>query len=244
MTPANSARLSLSALIFSGAVSATPIQLISNGDFSAGLTGWTVTDQAGGSGSWFASTVGTSTPISGSGTSAAGGGVGDYAVTDQGGPGAHALSQLFTVGAGATTVGISFDLFANDQSGAGPLGTTLDSAGAGPNQHVQVDVLTSGADPLSTSGADLVVSLLLPMVDPVASNPNPFTSYAFDISAFVGGGGTFQLRFGEVDNQFFFNTGVDNVSVTVDAVPEPRTVALMGAALFGVIGVGKGRRRS
>ena len=39
---------------------AAPIELVTNGDFETGsLTGWTVTDQAGGSGSWFIDTPGT-----------------------------------------------------------------------------------------------------------------------------------------------------------------------------------------
>ena len=59
--------------------------LITNGDFSSGLTGWTATNA--GSGAWYSDTVGTTTPNSLHTTSGAGGGVGTYAVTDQGGPG-------------------------------------------------------------------------------------------------------------------------------------------------------------
>ena len=71
------------------------VELLSNGDFSAGLAGWTVTDQAGGAGSWYADTVGSTTPVSALPTSALGGGAGLYVVSDQTGPGTHALTQGF-----------------------------------------------------------------------------------------------------------------------------------------------------
>jgi hypothetical protein len=51
----------------------------------------------------------------------------------------------------------------------------------------------------------------------------------------VGGGGTFQIRFGEVDNQLFFQQGVDNVSIsTPTAVPEPTSLALLGIGMLGL----------
>ena len=75
------------------------------------------------------------------------------------------------------------------------------------------------------------------------SNPNPWTSYSFDLTSLAGAGGTYQIRFAEVDNQGFFNMGVDNVSINVAAVPEPGTYALMLAGLAGVGFVARARRR-
>ncbi|HRI16081.1 MAG TPA: hypothetical protein PLX89_24040 [Verrucomicrobiota bacterium] len=81
-------------------VSASAAELLVNGGFEAGLSGWTVTDQAGSSGSFYA-VSGTTTPLSGFGTVGPASGL-QYGLTDQGGPGAHALSQSFTVAPGST----------------------------------------------------------------------------------------------------------------------------------------------
>jgi hypothetical protein len=221
------------------------IQLITNGDFSAGLAGWTVFDQAGSfvPGGWFSSTVGTATPVSAFPTSAVNGAgataAGGYAVTDQGGAGTHALIQSFLVPSPALSVILSFDMFVNDQSGAGPV---VDPAGldftVAANQHGRVDILVFGSPPLDTGAG--VLGNFYTGNDPFGSNPNPFTHYSFDITGIVGAGGTFDLRFAEVDNLLFFNMGVDNVSVMFEpvnggAVPEPLSLmvwmALAGIAL-------------
>lgn len=231
-------------MILAAAVALLPIatasatELISNGDFETGtFAGWTVTDLAGGSGTWYIDTPGTSTPDSGSSTSAAGGSPHGafYAVSDQVGPGTHVLSQLFTWD-GIGSLMLNFDMFANDAD-SGPF---VDPAGldhnAGPNQHVRVDILTAAASVFDT-GAGVVSSLIAPTVDPQANNPNPFTAYGFDLSGL--GAGTYQLRFGEVDNQLFLNMGVDNVSLQAD-VPEPGTLALFAISLASL---GLRRRR-
>jgi hypothetical protein len=222
------------------------IELITNGSFSAGLAGWTVFDQPGGSGTWDASTVGSPTPMSGYPTSALGvGGAtpsGGYAVTDQGGPGAHALEQTFFVPVVASSVVLKFDMFVNDQSGLGPI---VNPAGldftASPNQHGRVDILSVGSPPLDT-GMGVLLNVFTGN-DPLP-NPNPFTRYMVDITSLVGGGGSFTLRFAEVDNQLFFHMGIDNVSVWceprdggVGDVPEPMTLAVWStlATLGGVV---------
>jgi len=224
----------LSALLMLGSlatVNAAPTELITNGGFEAGVfTGWTVTDQAGGSGSWFVDTLGTTTPLSVFSTLAAGGAGTFYAVSDQGGPGTHSLIQPFTVPWPALSATLSFDMFVNDQSGVGPF---INPAGldytATPNQHARVDILTTAAGAFDT-GAGVLANYYLGI--DAGPNPHAFTHYVLDITGIVGAGGTFQLRFAEVDNQLFFNQGVDNVSILVEAIPAP------GAILLGGIGVG------
>ena len=211
-------------------LNAAPTELITNGGFETGVfTGWTVTDQAGGSGTWSVDLLGTTTPISGQLTLAAGGAGTFYAVSDQGGAGTHALTQAFSVPWPALSATLSFDMFVNDWD----TGPVINPAGlnyaAGPNQHARVDILTTAAGAFDT-GAGVLANYYLGVDG--GPDPHAFTHYAFDITGIVGAGGTFQLRFAEVDNLFFFNQGVDNVSILVEPIPAP------GAVLLGSIGVG------
>lgn len=224
----------------SGLASAAPIELITNGGFETGTyAGWTTTSQAGSNGNLFIDTPGTTTPASGLSTAANGAGGAFYSVTDQTGPGAYSLRQSFTVAPGASSVLLSFQMFVNSYGGGPIFGNGLDYTGIA-NQHARVDILTAGAGAFDL-GAAILQNFYLG-IDPATSNPNPYTSYSFDITALVGSGGTFQLRFAQVDNQGFFNQGVDNVSILADAsaVPEPGTLALLG---LGLVGMGYARRR-
>ncbi|RTL43862.1 MAG: PEP-CTERM sorting domain-containing protein [Burkholderiales bacterium] len=226
--------------VFSAAASAAPTQLISNGDFSAGLSGWTVVNQANGSGDWYLSTVGSNTPVSSHSTSGTGGS-GNYAVTDQTGPGSHVLFQNFTVGAGASSVIASFSMFANDWSNVGPINAGNLNFSPARNQHARVDILKSSANAFSVSASDIIATLIAPMVDQ-GNDPHDFLSYSFDITSAVAAGGSFMLRFAEVDNQSYFNVGIDNVSVLANTVPEPMSLALVGGALLGLAAARRTRR--
>ena len=99
------------------------LELLTNGDFATGsFVGWTVTNlvtNLGNSGSWFIDAPGSTTPLSGFATSAAGGGPhgASYAVTDQIGPSTHALTQSFAVAPAAGSVFLHFDMFVNDWDG-------------------------------------------------------------------------------------------------------------------------------
>lgn len=131
-------------------------------------------------------------------------------------------------------------MFANSYGGGPTFGNGLDYTGPA-NQHARVDILDSSAGAFALGTA--VLQNLYLGVDPTTGNPNPYKSYSFDITALVGGGGTFQIRFAQVDNSGFFNQGVDNVSVLAEAnrVPEPTSLALVGLALACA---GLSRRRS
>src|SRR5215471_8189063 len=209
--------------------SAKAAQLITNGNFETGnFAGWTEFDQAGGSGSFFISNPGANTPLNGFSTAANPSGGHFYAVTDQFGPGCHVLLQSFTIPNGASNVVLSFQMFVNNYFGAPPI---VNPAGldytAFPNEHGRVDILTSSATPFDT-GAGVVENLYLG--SDAGPNPHGYITYAFNLSNLAPG--TYQLRFAEVDNQFFFNQGVDNVSIT--APDSGSTVVLLGAAMIAV----------
>ena len=212
--------------------SAKASQLITNGNFETGnFAGWSEFDQAGGSGSWFISTPGAATPVSGFATAPNGSGGSFYAVSDQTGPGCHVLLQSFTIPAGATSVTLSFQMFVNNQFGAPIVNPAGLDYTAVPNEHGRVDILSSSATPFDT-GAGVVANLYLG--SDAGPNPNPYTSYVFSLSSLAAG--TYQLRFAEVDNQFFFHEGVDNVSITATtgAPDSGSTVVLLGVAMIVV----------
>tara|TARA_R110002049_G_scaffold72490_6_gene187398 strand:- start:87771 stop:88517 length:747 start_codon:yes stop_codon:yes gene_type:complete len=227
--------------------SQTNAGLLVNGDFESGLAGWTVTDLAGGSGSFFSQpNDGSLTPLSTLGTAINPLGGLLFAVSDQTGPGTHALTQSFSVPAGSS-VAMSFDMFLNDYSGLSPVGVGLglDHTG-GTNQHARVDILTSTADPLSTAIPDVVASVLVPVPAPAAYfTVNPWiSSPVFDLSAELGAGGTFQVRFAETDNSGNFHLGVDNVVIEAvgGQVPEPTSLAIFALGIAPLTGIRRRRR--
>lgn len=215
---------------------AAQTQLITNGGFETGdFTGWTVNDLANGSGSFFVHSGNNDTPLNGTIFNTAGAASGDFfALSDQTGPGTHALTQMFTVSAGSI-VNLSFDMFINDYSQAGPIfgAQGLNHLGD-PNQYARVDILSAGASAFDTGAG--VIANLFGGVDS-GQEPNPYTSYNFDITQYVGAGGTFALRFAEVDNRGNFHQGIDNVSLlasnSANAVPEPATMILFGSGMIG-----------
>ena len=222
--------------ITAGIITITPsFELIANGGFETGdFTGWTVTDLADSSGSFFVNADGT-TPLSRSAT--VGSATGKfYAVSDQIGIGTHTLSQTFTVPGSAASVVLSFNMFVNDQSGVGPI---VDPAGLdhrtfpNANQHARVDILRAGSSPFDTSTG--VVRNVYLGVDP-GPTPNPYTRYEVNLTDTLGGGGSFALRFGEVDNQFFLQQGIDNVSVVV-SLKTSGAVNLSAGGNVGVVSI-------
>jgi hypothetical protein len=193
--------------------------LLTNGNFETGtLAGWTVTTSPGSGGSWFADT-GNTTPETGNPTVGAAGG-NFYSVTDQFFPGVNALSQSFTVPLGSTKIIWSFSMFVNDW---GPDFTPA-------TQFVQALLLAGGANPIT--GTPLLVVNATGPVLVVGGQPNPYVNYSVDLTGVVTAGQTYQIDFLERDNFFPMNVGVDNVSV--NAAPEPGSIALFAGVLLTV----------
>ncbi len=209
-------------------------ELITNGGFETGsLAGWTLTSQSGSfSGSGFFVTGGSTAPVSGDATAGPASGA-NYAVSDGLGPATEILSQSFTVPGGGSSVILSFSLFVNSYGGTAVNPIGLDYSD-GANQYARVDLLQAGTSLFSVGSG--VLRNFYSGDDPASSNPNGYTNYSFNITPLVGGGGTFVLRFAEVDNVDVLNMGVDNVSVnfTPGGVPEPSTLVL-AASGFGLL---------
>jgi hypothetical protein len=220
--------------------------LLTNGGFESGFTGWTRVDQFGGDGT-FAAQTGTVSPVNGfpvpsppQGTTAA--------MTDSLGPGSHVLYQNFTVGSPQAVATVSFWLYLNNDHGApdffvpGAL-TSLDFSTPALNQQARVDITTISADPFSIAAGDVLQNLFSTLPgDPLVAGYNQFQA---DITALYNAhtGETLRLRFAEVDNVAPFNMGVDAVDVAavdVAAVPEPATWMMMAGV---ILGTGLSRRR-
>lgn len=148
------------------------------------------------------------------------------------------MEQAFTVPFGVTSIIASFDMFMNSLlvgSVVHPAGLdhTVRFTTGEHNQHARVDILTLDADAFSTDAIDIVSNLVPPGADS-GPNPNPYTSYSFDVTDLLAPGETYKLRFGEVDNWNHFNAGVDNVSILASTpmrVTEPPNLALFGFAI-------------
>jgi hypothetical protein len=168
------------------------------------------------------------------------------AMTDAQGPGSHVLYQDFVVTAGGAT--LSFDLFIGNRAidFFTPSPASLDFASPALNQQARVDIMRGGTDPFSVAAADVLLNLY--QTSPGDPPISGYATHALDVSALFGAhvGETLRLRFAETDNVFIFQLGVDNVRI--DAVPEPASTLLFGAALAALLasrfGTGSRRPRS
>jgi hypothetical protein len=212
-------------------------EIVVNGGFETGnFSGWNVNDK-GGSALFVES--GTESPATAHDTVAAAAGT-FYAVTD-GTVGATALIQQFMIGA-VSQATLSFDMFVNSGEAVSIDASGLDHETGGsfdPNQHVRVDILSADADVFDT-GSGVLASLVTGLPGTVSAT-NPYVSYSFDLTSLLAAGGTYQLRFAQVNNQAYLVQGIDNVSLQVTAVPEPEIYALMLAGL-GLVGMVARRR--
>jgi methionine-rich copper-binding protein CopC len=213
-------------------------QLVVNGGFETGtFSGWTVVTTGSGE---FTTYSGTISPLSGYTIPAPDQG-GYAAVTDQPGPGSHILYQNIAIPSGSPTATLSFDIFVANRAGVFYSPASL-SETVTPNQQARVDIMNPSASP-SDVGSGVLKNLF--QTEPGSATVTGWTHYTFDVSAFIGS--TIRLRFAEVDNQSFFQFGVDDVSSTAllgssgkdpGSVVAPEGVAATGLTPTGAHGPG------
>ncbi|MBD2693341.1 hypothetical protein [Anabaena catenula] len=206
------------------------LEFVNNGSFENGFTGWTVLSQTGSMGNVSITSGGTS-PISSSTIPLPTQGT-RYAVTDQNGLGSYVLYQDITLSSGST-YSLSFNYFAQT---AAPLyvGSNM-SLNTIQNQHARVDIMTpfsAGFDPFNSApNTNVLANVLAP-----TASPSNFTSVTgYNLTPFAGQ--TIRLAFRQVDNQTYFQFGIDNVSIQSAAAPVPfglntETSLAVGLPLF------------
>ncbi len=222
----------LVALLWTGGSAAGAAELVVNGGFEqnggAGtnvFTGWTMVDQPGGSGSFYAQT-GTSSPPPDVISVPKPPQASFSAMTSQSGPGSHIIYQDITIPSGALTR-FSAALYVNNQSGSFATPSTLDYS-VSPNQQARVDIMTT-ASAITDVGSGVLLNVYQTKVgDPLVSG---FTPIAADLAPFAGQ--TVRLRIAEADDQGNFNFGIDQVSIDVaGAVPTLSEYALTAMAVL------------
>ena len=223
---------------------ASAAQIISNGSFDAGLTGWTTSDMAGSDGT-FSVQTGTASPISGTAVPAPPGPP-NSAMTDGQGPGTHVLYQDFAVTGPVGSAVLTFSLFLGNQAGAYyvPSPATLDFGVAAFSQQARVDVLLGSGGAFSAASSDVLLNLFQ-TASGTSTQPFGYANYSFQIASLLNANvnRTLRLRFAEVDNVAPFQLGVDNVSLETSAVPEPASFVTAGLGVLGLVAVWKCRDR-
>ena len=203
------------ALLIAACAAHARADLITNGGFESGFSGWVRADQVGSLGT-FADQTGTLSPVNALPVPAPPQGL-HAAMTDAAAPGSHILYQDIVIPASVPGATIQFSLFINNTATAFSTPATLDFATPTLNQQARVDLVTTTADPFSVAAADILQNLFQTTIgSPLVT---PYNAFNLDITAVLAAhaGQTLRLRFAETDNVNIFNLGVDAVSVTVPA---------------------------
>jgi hypothetical protein len=207
---------------------------ITNGSFDSTLNGWTIIAQPGAFGNWF-QTAGSVSQLGNQSILAPSQGDG-YAHTAQTGATSQVLFQDIVLEAN-TQHRLSFDWFTQDWSSFFKDAQSLDKD-VFPNQHFRVDLVQSSFTDWfgDNSSAGVLANLIAPVGDsaPAAS----WKTLSADLTPWAGK--TVRLAFRQVDNQGFFNAGVDAVKVTstpIQTTPESSpswiTILVIGCSFIG-----------
>lgn len=210
---------------------------MNGGAGSTTFADWTLFNNNLSNGSFFVQT-GTNAPFAtGSGATVPPPPDGNFAaMSDQEGPGLRIIYQDVTLPPG--NFSLSCQSFINSEANyAVPDPETLDP-NVSPNQHARIDIMDPNA-PIDDVGAGVLLNILLTKPGDPGDLMNPMTGYRAISSAFAGGR-TVRVRFAEVDNQLYFNFGIDSCllsAANVGAAPALGTNAL-AAAIVGLLGLG------
>jgi hypothetical protein len=211
-------------LAFTGAAGAQNV--ITNGGFEAGLAGWNSFASPSFDAANYAWAGG---PAPMSGFAVQGPRSGNlYGLTDQIGQSYQGFSQSFLFNGYASSAIFNYSLFVNTHWPYQNCGTGLTDVSC--NEYATVDILR-GTDPLSNNPSDVVLNTFLG-AGPDANNP--WADFSFDVTGALNaaGAGTYTVRFAQVQCCYFQEMGVDNVSLDINAVPEPGSILLMGTGLL------------
>ncbi|WP_294193296.1 VCBS domain-containing protein, partial [uncultured Sphingomonas sp.] len=194
------------------------MQLITNGGFENGLTGWRLTSAGGGT---FITTTGPTTTPSGFTLPAPQQGAA-YAVSRQGGPAVDALEQTIIVPTGTTSLTLSYSMFVRS-SAAFDSGNGLSNTGS--SQFGRVDLLQDPSAAFST-GTDVIRNFYFGI------DGNTFQNYTFNILGNVTPGSSYDLRFAQADTQGYLDMGVDAVSVSATVGATEDNVSTIDASIL------------
>jgi hypothetical protein len=207
--------------VFAAPAPATSTEAITNGGFEANggsFAGWTTVVEPGSypDSNWYIQS-GTSSPVSGFAVPPPPGPT-HAAMTDQHGPGSVVLYQDVTIPSDVTGGGLSFDRFIGNRNSVFFTPPTLDFNGSA-NQQARVDIINTSANVFSVAPSDVLLNVYQTHVgDP---NVSGYTPQMTDLTSFLvaHAGQTVRLRFAMVDNQYFFQFGIDDVSLKINEGP-------------------------
>ena len=223
----------LLAAVFAANIALAQTDLVENGDFeTGGFFGWTVLNEPLGGGNWY---VYSGTTMPESGNSFLPPPVGVFAAaTDQFSSGSHVLYQDLAIPGGGEVLCTAIIYYQNSAedffTGSDLSYLTI------PNQQARVDIISTDADPF-TSSAGVLLNIF--QTQPGDPSTLGYTAIDFDLSPFAGS--TVRFRVVEVDNEFFFNFGIDEVSCITDIAPSTTSIPTLGEwglmAMAGVLGI-------
>jgi hypothetical protein len=207
-------------------------QLITNGNFSAGLAGWTVVNQAGSApetGVYVQPGSVNTSPITGLPMPTT---TGEVAVADSTGVSTSVLLQQFSVPAvPIISATLSFDLYIGNFDGNFATPNTLDFTVL-PNQQVRIDLLTSTSSDFSVN---VLQNVFLTTGTPLIY-PN-YEAFSIDVTSTIASlaGSDALFRVADTNNLGFLTAGIQDVSLIIQTVPEPSSLILAAIGGIGLV---------